>query len=1077
VWQGDFLAGAATAAPIPAGSAGTFHRFTGTQDFNTLTAVAGQINLFWSDPLGASGNDYDLFRLNAAGSAVVGSSVNIQDGNDDPYEQMGAGIVGQRIVIVKKTGAAGRFLHLNTNGSTLSVATAGQIHGHAATSSASTFAVAATNGGIAGPDPFTTSDVVEPYSSDGQRRIFYHADGTPITPGDVSSSGGQVLQKPDVTAADHVLVSGAGPSPGLFDGTSAAAAHAAAIMALFKSQNPNFTNPQLRTLFLLSAIDIEAPGVDRDSGAGIAMAVAPQPGCTITTADSTINDPSPDGGTSNFPITTSSPSCSWVIFSNSPWLRVTSNVGVGNGNYLLSVAPNRGPARIGSLTIQGGAQVIVTQAGAAATTFNNVTPIALADPGTLESPLTVGGVTQTIANVTVSFYLTHTFDADLIISLVGPDGTVVKLSDQNGLDQDNYGSACSPSSGRTTFDDSVQLDIVHAGAPFSGSFRPEQPLSRFVGKAGAAANGAWKLRIQDIAGGDTGTLQCWSLSINQGPLQGVAGDFTGDGNAEFAVFRPATGQWFINGVGSQQFGLPGDVPVPGDYDGDGHTEAAVYRPATGQWFLSHSVPVANQFGRTGDIPVPADYDGDQRTDMAIYRTTDGINGVWFLNVPGQPPVPFGLRGDIPMPGDYDGDGRADLAVFRPSTGRWYVSFSTSAYTATSNGSWGLPGDIPVRGDFDRDGLQDLVVFRPSNATWYIQLSNAPPLVMPFGLPGDVPLAMDLNGDGVPELCVWRPSTGLWSAFNLVTSVTLSQPFGLPGDIPTGARPRLPSAPVSDFDGDGTSDITVFRPASGEWFTRYSASNFAGAASVQFGLNGDIRVNGDYDGDHRTDYAVYRPSTGQWFIRQSSNNAVRVASWGVGGDQPVPGDFDGDGRNDLAVWRPSTGEWFVINSSTGALAQTQWGLSGDQPFARDFDGDGRADLAVYRPSTSQWFVKLTTTAFGAAIVRTWGVAGDIPVPADLDGDGRTEIAVWRPSTGVWFAIDAITGALITNAAWGLPGDIAQPHDFDGDGLDDLAVFRPSNGTWYIRRSSNGALLLVSWGLSTDQPVVLANGRDR
>ena len=91
-------------------SAGNFHRFTGAQDFNTLTvAGSGPISLSWSDPLGGSGNDYDIFRLNTAGTTVAASSTNIQNGNDDPYEQMSNSTASPRIVIVKKTGAASAF--------------------------------------------------------------------------------------------------------------------------------------------------------------------------------------------------------------------------------------------------------------------------------------------------------------------------------------------------------------------------------------------------------------------------------------------------------------------------------------------------------------------------------------------------------------------------------------------------------------------------------------------------------------------------------------------------------------------------------------------------------------------------------------------------------------------------------------------------------------------------------------------------------------------------------------------------------------------------------------------------------
>ena len=151
----------------------------------------------------------------------------------------------------------------------------------------------------------------------------------------------------------------------------------------------------------------------------------------------------------------------------------------------------------------------------------------------------MSGLSGRIRNVTVSFYLTHTFDADLTISLVGPDGTEVDLSTANGGSANDYGSACSPLSSRTTFDDSVANLITSGSAPFFGSFRPEQPLSRFNGKSGAAANGTWRLRINDAFAGDTGTLQCWSIVINT--LPAIQSDFTGDGTDDIAVYRPSTG--------------------------------------------------------------------------------------------------------------------------------------------------------------------------------------------------------------------------------------------------------------------------------------------------------------------------------------------------------------------------------------------------------------------------------------------------------------------------------------------------------------------------------------------------------
>jgi hypothetical protein len=278
VWEGDFVDGGPTGAPL---AVGRLHNFGG-QNFNNLTAAntASPISLYWSDPLGGSSNDYDLFRLNAAGTAVAASSTNIQNGTQDPYEQISQSTANPRIVIVKKNAAAARFLHLNTNRGRLQIATAGTTHGHSAAVNAFSCAAAPANLPFGAPpnpvgpfpNPFVQTNVTELFSSDGPRRVFFQANKTPYTPGNFSSTGGVLRQKPDITAADGTLITGVGNFPSPFYGTSAAAPHAGAIAALLKSANPSFTNAQIRSAMMSSAIDIEAAGVDRDSGAGIVMA-------------------------------------------------------------------------------------------------------------------------------------------------------------------------------------------------------------------------------------------------------------------------------------------------------------------------------------------------------------------------------------------------------------------------------------------------------------------------------------------------------------------------------------------------------------------------------------------------------------------------------------------------------------------------------------------------------------------------------------------------------------------------------------------------------------------------------------
>jgi hypothetical protein len=249
--------------------------------------------------------------------------------------------------------------------------------------------------------------------------------------------------------------------------------------------------------------------------------------------------------------------------------------------------------------------------------------------------------------------------------------------------------------------------------------------------------------------------------------------------------------------------------------------------------------------------------------------------------------------------------------------------------------------------------------------------------------------------------------------------------------------HLPIFDGHDFDGNGSSDISVFRPSNGRWYIKDGGSS-------AWGLSADIPVSGDYNGDGETDIAVWRPSNGWWYIK-----GIGGASWGITGDIPVPRNYDGDpaGVTDIAVWRPSNGRWY-IKGVTG----TVWGTAGDIPVPADYDGDGTTDIAVWRPSSGRWYIK------GVA-GTVWGTAGDIPVPADYDGDGTTDIAVWRPSNGRWY-IKGVAGTV-----WGTAGDIPVPGDYDGDGVIDIAVWRSSNGRWYIKGIGG-----YIWGMKDDIPLV-------
>ena len=273
VWEGDYVEG--TDFEVSGSSVGKAHDFGSSVEANKVTKDGLSFVLQWADPLGASANDYDLFLVDADDN-VLASSTDVQDGTQDPIETIdssGADYTDSYLVVVKASGAANRYLRLDTIRGQLEVATAGQTSGHKAAENAVTVgavdvSTAAGSGGV-----FNGTESVRTDSSDGPRRMFFEPDGTPVTAGNFSSTGGELLQKPDLVAA--TCVSTSAPEFSKFCGTSSAAPHAGAIAALMleAAGGPdNVTLSSLRTGMTGASLDIEASGVDRDSGAGIVMA-------------------------------------------------------------------------------------------------------------------------------------------------------------------------------------------------------------------------------------------------------------------------------------------------------------------------------------------------------------------------------------------------------------------------------------------------------------------------------------------------------------------------------------------------------------------------------------------------------------------------------------------------------------------------------------------------------------------------------------------------------------------------------------------------------------------------------------
>ncbi|MBL4604570.1 MAG: proprotein convertase P-domain-containing protein [Flavobacteriaceae bacterium] len=137
-----------------------------------------------------------------------------------------------------------------------------------------------------------------------------------------------------------------------------------------------------------------------------------------------------------------------------------------------------------------------------------------------------------ISDLNVTIDLVHTFDADLEVKLIAPDGvTKVILFEDIGSSGDNFTN--------TVLDDEASSEVSSGTAPFTGTFQPEGSLSDFNG---LQSLGDWTLSINDDANADGGTLLSWSIQICSDvplstPGEVLSGDFKilNKGNDQFEI--------------------------------------------------------------------------------------------------------------------------------------------------------------------------------------------------------------------------------------------------------------------------------------------------------------------------------------------------------------------------------------------------------------------------------------------------------------------------------------------------------------------------------------------------------------
>jgi hypothetical protein len=402
--------------------------------------------------------------------------------------------------------------------------------------------------------------------------------------------------------------------------------------------------------------------------------------------------------------------------------------------------------------------------------------------------------------------------------------------------------------------------------------------------------------------------------------------------------------------------------------------------------------------------------------------------------------------------DFNNDGKPDVLFGTGDTPTRktvvLINQGNNAFAVTANN---LPNSItaylPHLGDFDGDGDLDFINAANFAYGYVVNTNNGAGAFTqrfyPTGAYERQPVG-DLNGDGKADFIrVNNNNRGFDNnnagIFNETTFMTRLNVCNNPGQTK-----------IVDFEGDGKTNRTLWRPSDGRW--RYEIPGFGGSGSVSFnwGASGDTTVPGDYDGDSLTDHAVFRPD-GVWSIRNSSNSSTTTVAFGFGNDKPVPADYNGDGRTDIAVYRPSNGVWYILTSGSNQFSAVQFGISEDVPLPEDYDGDEKADIAVFRPSQGNWYIRRSSD--GSFTAATWGLSTDQPYPADYDGDGKADICVRRASTGYWYILrsyDNQSGAFF----YGFASDIPQIGDWDGNGIMDIGVYRPDTRFWYSTGAFGG-----------------------